>query len=278
MLGATDGSLRAVAPDSPYELLAQAPPNRTAVVGCAITADNRRALGLREDGSITVLGVQENTFRTVDAPADFDGKAVNIEARGEIAIVGSSGQATGVYFFDIRGGEWIGSLQTQVIQSGPAVSRDGRLLVTAEMKRKVLKLWDVSQPRHPALRHRLMLHDDMVTRYSFNPDSTSLGIGYQGGEVFVVSLGETLRPTRLTGHRWPVVSVCFSPDGSWMATSEFGPGLVRVHTITPVAASDQLGLPEYVDPGHRAPAAGPAPRGPPGGSKHVGLHAEYRRA
>ncbi|MFF5083550.1 NB-ARC domain-containing protein [Actinoplanes sp. NPDC000266] len=260
LFGATSGDLWAVAPDHPDQPVAEAPPAQAGVVGCAATPDGRYGLALRKDGSVTVWAVHENTFVTVDPPADFDGTADHIVVSGETAVVSTDSRERAIYFLDVRGGEWLGSLEGMVVQHGDQpISRDGRLLVTVERGLEVLTVWDIAQPRRPVLRHRLTLHDDMVTACVFSPDGSALGVGYQGGEAFVVDLTGEARATRLTRHQWPVVGICFSPDGSWLATSEFGPGPVRVHTNGMPTGDEPARPPAYTDPATGRPM--PAARG-----------------
>ena len=105
--------------------------------------------------------------------------------------------------------------------TGKAFSPDGRVLVTASVEGTV-KLWDVQDPRHPALITSFTDDVDGLLAMSFSPDGRILVTAGYDRIARLWDLHDLRRPaliTTLTGHTDLIYAVAFSPDGRTLATA-----------------------------------------------------------
>jgi WD40 repeat protein/transcriptional regulator with XRE-family HTH domain len=101
-----------------------------------------------------------------------------------------------------------------------AFSPDGRTLAAGSAD-KTVRLWDVTDPRHPApLGRPLTGPAALVTSVTFSPDGTMLAAGSQDDKAWLWNVSNPARPIRaaaLTGATDWVNTVAFSPDGTMLA-------------------------------------------------------------
>jgi WD40 repeat protein len=141
----------------------------------------------------------------------------------------------------------IGSLST-----GPvAVSPDGRTLAAAvgppgggepalvgtqaiEQDRPGVRLWDISDPRHPRPGPTLPTGAKSITTLAFAPDGRLLAAAGTGGRIHLWDTTDPASPRELppaSGHRGRVDSVTFAPAGRLLASSG-ADGTVRLWDLT----------------------------------------------
>ncbi|MEC4021061.1 nSTAND1 domain-containing NTPase [Streptomyces sp. H27-D2] len=111
---------------------------------------------------------------------------------------------------------------TQVVSS-VAVGSDGRTLATGSFDRTV-RLWDVSDRRHPTRLSVLTGHTDTVSSVAFSPDGHTLASTGRDRTIRLWNVADARRPVLLsvlTGHTDTVFSVVFSPDGHTLATGSY---------------------------------------------------------
>ena len=101
-----------------------------------------------------------------------------------------------------------------------AFSPDGRTLAAGSAD-KTVRLWDVTDPRHPTpLGRPLTGPAALVSSVAFSPDGTMLAAGSQDDKVWMWNVSHPGRPVRaapLTGATDWVNTVAFSPDGTMLA-------------------------------------------------------------
>ncbi|PWG11793.1 hypothetical protein DF268_19715 [Streptomyces sp. V2] len=111
---------------------------------------------------------------------------------------------------------------------------DGTTLIGADTDR-MLRLWDVSDPRHPTLlSKRPTQHTDAVYSVAVSPDGRTAATSGYDDTVRLWDLTDPARPSalgRLTGHRGNVKPVAFSPDGRTLASGS-DDHTVRVWDVT----------------------------------------------
>jgi WD40 repeat protein len=104
-----------------------------------------------------------------------------------------------------------------------AFSRDGHTLATASLDRTV-RIWDVSDLRHPRHLPVLTGHTDAAVSVAFSPDGRTLATASLDGTVRLWDVSNRSAPAplgTLTGHTDRVYSVVFAPDGTHVvSTSE----------------------------------------------------------
>ncbi|MGX1668848.1 TIR domain-containing protein [Streptomyces sp. NPDC055400] len=115
-------------------------------------------------------------------------------------------------------------------------SSDGKTLAAGGGEDWV-RLWDVSDPAHPAARPDLYAKALMgLNTVALSPDGTTLATGDSDGSVTLWDVSDPLRPrsgARLTGHTEWVYGLSFSPDGHTLAS---------VSTDGPASESDSSQL------------------------------------
>jgi WD40 repeat protein len=98
-----------------------------------------------------------------------------------------------------------------VLSCGP---RDGLIALTGLEKNGATLRRDVLPVPAPATNER-------VATYSVGPDSTTIVLGYESGDVRLYTYGDSSVPPRfLPPSDWPITTVCFSPDGGTLAVAD----------------------------------------------------------
>jgi WD40 repeat protein len=101
-----------------------------------------------------------------------------------------------------------------------AFSPDGRLLATASWDRTI-RLWDLTDPRHPRQVATLTGHQGPVRTVAFAPRGPVLATGSDDRTIRLWDLTDRSHPRQLatlTGYQATVRSVAFSPDGTLLAS------------------------------------------------------------
>jgi WD40 repeat protein len=104
-----------------------------------------------------------------------------------------------------------------------AFSPDGRTLATASADPEA-RLWDISNPYHPAQLVVLTGHTDKVTSVAFSPDGRTLATASADNTARLWDISNPRQPSPLAtliGHTDGVFSVTFSPDGRTLATGSY---------------------------------------------------------
>jgi WD40 repeat protein len=95
-----------------------------------------------------------------------------------------------------------------------ALSRDGRLLASANQHDRVIRLWDLNS----AARHRSLEGCPHFTMsIAFAPDGTTLATAGVDGMVRLWTLSTGRQKAVLDGDAQAICDVAFSPDGRWLA-------------------------------------------------------------
>jgi WD40 repeat protein/transcriptional regulator with XRE-family HTH domain len=150
-----------------------------------------------------------------------------------------------------------GSMATRPMAtlSGPAgyvesvaFSPDGRTLAAGSAD-KTVRLWDVTDPRHPTpLGRPLTGPAALVSSVAFSPDGTMLAAGSQDDKVWMWNVSDPGRPVRvapLTGATDWVNTVAFSPGGTMLAAGS-SDDHVLVWPLAHPAAATSLPHPQPV--------------------------------
>jgi WD40 repeat protein len=95
-------------------------------------------------------------------------------------------------------------------------SRDGTVIV-----------WDVADPAHPALNHKLEGNAGSVWAVAYSPDGASLASSNDDGTVKLWDPPTGRERCTLVGHTGKVRTLAFSPDGSVLATGD-ATGTIRL--------------------------------------------------
>ncbi|GIH23434.1 hypothetical protein Aph01nite_17440 [Acrocarpospora phusangensis] len=112
-----------------------------------------------------------------------------------------------------------------------AVSPDGRTLAGGTRLGNAVLLWDVSDPRHPVLRHTLTGPTALVEGVAFSPDGKLLAAASRDGSVHIWD-ARTAQPIgRVSPETGIVFVVAFSPDGRTLAAATQG-GTVALWDVT----------------------------------------------
>jgi WD40 repeat protein/energy-coupling factor transporter ATP-binding protein EcfA2 len=125
--------------------------------------------------------------------------------------------------------------------SSAVFSPDGRTLATGSYDRTV-RLWDISNPQHPAELATLTGHTDTVFSVAFSPDGHTLATASRDRTVRLWNISNPQRPAELatlTGHTDTVFSVAFSPDGHTLASGTYD-HTIRLWNITDPAHPKDL--------------------------------------
>jgi WD40 repeat protein len=123
-----------------------------------------------------------------------------------------------------------------------AFSRDGHTLASASADTTV-RLWDISDLRHPHLLSTLTGHTKEVWSVAFSPDGHTLASASLDRTVRLWDISDLRHPhllSTLTGHTKEVWSVAFSPDGHTLASASLD-RTVRLWDISDLRYPHPLG-------------------------------------
>src|ERR1035438_6430581 len=158
--------------------------------------------------------------------------SVAFSPSGDVLADGSADDP--VRLWDVAGQGQASPIATQPIATQPiatltgaagyvesvAFSPDGRTPAAGSAD-KTVRLWDVTDPRHPApLGRPLTGPAALVTSVTFSPDGTMLAAGSQDDKAWLWNVTNPARPVRaaaLTGATDWVNTVAFSPGGTMLA-------------------------------------------------------------
>jgi WD40 repeat protein len=107
-----------------------------------------------------------------------------------------------------------------------AFAPDGRTLASGSRDGTVIT-WDVADPSHPSLRHRLEGNAGSVWAVAYSRDGTLLASGNDDGTVRLWDPPTGRERCTLIGHTGKVRTLAFSRDGSVLATGDAG-GTIRL--------------------------------------------------
>ena len=96
-----------------------------------------------------------------------------------------------------------------------AFSPDGANLATGGNEGSII-LWDVKSLERLVQPH--FWHTNAIASLAFSPDGRSLAAGDHDGIVCLWDLATGEQQATLDGHASPVWQICFSPDGTTLAT------------------------------------------------------------
>ncbi|WP_370949151.1 helix-turn-helix domain-containing protein [Amycolatopsis sp. cg5] len=102
-----------------------------------------------------------------------------------------------------------------------AFSPDRHTLATGDDDHTV-RLWEVSDPRHPAAITTLPGHTAEINSVAYSPDGRTLASGSYDRSIRLWDVTDVAHPVELatiSGHTEAVQSVAFSPDGRALATA-----------------------------------------------------------
>nr|BFE72053.1 hypothetical protein GCM10020092_053540 [Actinoplanes digitatis] len=121
---------------------------------------------------------------------------------------------------------------------GVALDSTGRILATASADRTA-RLWNIADPRRPALLATLNGHSDDVNGVAFSPDDHTLATASDDGTVKVWDIADpsrstltaTLGPLGGIGDQPWIHAAVFSPDGRTLAAA-VGDGTARLWSLS----------------------------------------------
>jgi WD40 repeat protein len=121
-----------------------------------------------------------------------------------------------------------------------AFSPDGRTLAAGSFDRMV-RLWDIADPRHSAPEATLTGHTDLVNAVAFSPDGHTLASGSYDHTVRLWDIADPRHPTpeaTLTGHANWVRAIAFDLDGRTLASGSYDHTVLLWDTDPEKAAKD----------------------------------------
>ncbi|MDX8030307.1 hypothetical protein SK803_08795 [Lentzea sp. BCCO 10_0856] len=187
------------------------------------TPDGRTLVSSGEDKTIRIWNISgpATLVRTIQA----HDKLVHAVAlnRAGTTIASSSWDGT-AKIWDLATGDHLATIvlsPTNFSSDAVAFSPDGGMLATGAENEGV-RLWDVKDPRNPALLGTASGHDSSVHAVAFSPDGRFLATG--GGDkstrLWDITDPRSIRlAAGLAGHTDSVWSVAFSPDSRQMVTA-----------------------------------------------------------
>jgi WD40 repeat protein len=107
-----------------------------------------------------------------------------------------------------------------------AIAPDGRALASASRDGTAI-IWDIADPTHPSLGHKLEGNVGAVWAVAYSPDRKSIATGNDDGTVKLWDPTTGRERGTLVDHTARVRTLLFSRDGSVLATGDSG-GTIRL--------------------------------------------------
>lgn len=191
------------------------------------------SIAFRPDGKIVAIGWQTRQIflwdmqtepqriGLTDGPEWVGGFAINPDG----SLIAGSDDQSYLWLWDAETGlalhRWFAESADDV--TSLAFSPDGKVLATGDQNHFV-KTWNVERQNN---LFSFLAHSDMVTTVTFSPDGRLVA---SGGGIYdsIVRLWKWDTQTReqyvdvLQGHRIPIISLAFSPDGTQLAVLQQG--------------------------------------------------------
>ena len=201
------------------------PEAATARLGKGALGQSDRAVALSSDGRClavaSALGVWLYEAATARAlallPSESPVHSVAFSLRGALAAGLENGQ---VRLWEVETGERLGRLRHAVRgRVTVAFSPDGTHLASGS-EEHAIKLWDVETRRQIGRWEVAPVGDfpSLGIPVAFSPDGRRLVSGFQDGTVRLWDVAAQTDVDALEGHKGPVTSVSFSPDGGLLAS------------------------------------------------------------
>ncbi len=137
--------------------------------------------------------------------------------------------------------------------SSVTFSQSGRWLATTSFDSEV-RVWDMADPAAPVVRRVLRGHNWWVWDAAFSADDRQLATASQDGTVLVWSLETGTAGPPFTGHRGPVYSVKFLPDGESVVSGGYDkrvlvwrPDSVQPYDFQKLVSGDAPAPPDYAE-------------------------------
>jgi WD40 repeat protein len=232
-----DGVLATGSADSTARLWNTSDPARPMPIGTKLAGSGGAiyALGFSGDGRTLATGGADGVVRLWSLPAGLligHRAPVNFASAGGGGLVATGAKDNTVRLWDAADPSHPKPLSEIPAPQGPLqsctdcqtyarFSPDNRVLAVLTHA-KVLRLWDISDPRHPVARSpELMLKTRYSAALAFSPDGRTLITNHDdsSGQVWdVTDPASPVEAGRLTGFRDKINCAAFSKDGKLLAT------------------------------------------------------------
>jgi RNA polymerase sigma factor (sigma-70 family) len=156
-------------------------------------------------------------------------------------VLASGGKDGIIRLWDARTGKPLRTLQGHTDRlSCLALTPDGKTLASGSADQTV-RLWDIATCKEL----RQMAVESAVQTVVFSPDGKVVAAGTWKEMIHLweAATGKELRHWK--GHRWPVVSLAFSPDGKTLASAGYQDGRICLWDPETGQELRQLGEPRY---------------------------------